>query len=123
MAAVILLAALYDRPLHLAHVSLEEEILLIRKAKQKGLKITCEVTPHHLFLCQDDIPALGAGRSEVRPILATRRDRDSLWQNLDLIDCFASDHAPHTPLEKDGDKPPPGFPGLETTLPLFSFAS
>jgi carbamoyl-phosphate synthase/aspartate carbamoyltransferase/dihydroorotase len=118
MAAVILLAALYDRSLHLAHVCLEEEILLIRKAKQAGLKVTCEATPHHLFLCQDDIPALGIGRSEVRPRLATSRDRNSLWCNLDVIDCFASDHAPHTLAEKDGDNPPPGFPGLETTLPL-----
>jgi carbamoyl-phosphate synthase/aspartate carbamoyltransferase/dihydroorotase len=118
LAAVILLAALYDRPVHLAHVSTREEILLIRMAKEQGLKVTCEVTPHHLFLCQDDIPTLGAGRSEVRPRLATALDRAALWNNLDVIDCFASDHAPHTLAEKDGKNPPPGFPGLETSLPL-----
>ncbi|MEW5869644.1 MAG: amidohydrolase family protein [Chloroflexota bacterium] len=118
MAAVILMAALYDRPVHLAHVSLREEILLIREAKQKGLKVTCEVTPHHLFLTQDDIPALGAGRSEVRPRLATPADQQALWDNLDVIDCFATDHAPHRLEEKDSDNPPPGFPGLETALPL-----
>jgi carbamoyl-phosphate synthase/aspartate carbamoyltransferase/dihydroorotase len=118
MAAVTLLAALYDRPLHIAHVSLREEILLIRLAKEKGSKITCEVAPHHLFLTQDDIPSLGAGRSEVRPRLATRLDVEALWANLDVIDCFATDHAPHTLEEKDGPNPPPGFPGLETALPL-----
>lgn len=118
LAAVILLAALYDRPLHLAHVSLREEILLIRKAKESGVKITCEVTPHHLFLTTEDIPSLGADRSEVRPRLASPQDCQSLWENLDVIDCFATDHAPHTLAEKDSTSPPPGFPGLETALPL-----
>jgi carbamoyl-phosphate synthase/aspartate carbamoyltransferase/dihydroorotase len=118
LAAVILMAALYDRPLHLAHVSLQEEILLIRQAKEHGLKVTCEVAPHHLFLTEDDIPALGAGHSEVRPRLAKAVDRDALWENLAVIDCFATDHAPHTLEEKDSTVPPPGFPGLETALPL-----
>jgi carbamoyl-phosphate synthase / aspartate carbamoyltransferase / dihydroorotase len=118
MAAVILMSALFDRPVHLCHVSLREEILLIRAAKVKGLKVTCEVAPHHLFLTQQDIPVLGAGRSEVRPRLATSVDRGALWQNLEVIDCFATDHAPHTLAEKDGPNPPPGFPGLETALPL-----
>jgi carbamoyl-phosphate synthase/aspartate carbamoyltransferase/dihydroorotase len=63
-------------------------------------------------------PALGAGRGEVRPRLATRADQQALWDNLDVIDCFATDHAPHTLAEKDGETPPPGFPGLETALPL-----
>lgn len=118
MAAVILLAAIYDRPVHIAHVSLREEILLIRLAKEKGVKVTCEVTPHHLFLTTEDLPALGSGRAEVRPRLASPLDRDALWQNLAVIDCFATDHAPHTLQEKDGPNPPPGFPGLETALPL-----
>lgn len=118
LAAVVLLAALYDRPLHLAHVSRREEILLIRKAKEKGLKVTCEVAPHHLFLTEKDIPTLGAGRSEVRPRLASEADCQALWENLEVIDCFATDHAPHTLSEKEGENPPPGFPGLETALPL-----
>lgn len=118
LAAAILLAALHERPLHLCHVSRREEILLIRAAKEKGLPVTCEVTPHHLFLCEDDVPDLGAGRAEVRPRLATRADQEALWANLDVIDCFASDHAPHTLEEKNGDDPPPGYPGLETGLPL-----
>lgn len=116
LAAAILLAALYNRPLHLAHVSRGEEILLIRAAKERGLPITCEVTPHHLFLSQND---LSGGRAEVRPPLASPKDRQALWDNLEVIDCFATDHAPHTLAEKDSPNPPPGFPGLETALPLF----
>jgi carbamoyl-phosphate synthase/aspartate carbamoyltransferase/dihydroorotase len=119
MAAVILMAAIFDRPIHIAHVSLREEILLIRAAKEKGIKVTCEVTPHHLFLTKEDIPMIGAGRSEVRPRLAAPADQAALWQNLAVIDCFATDHAPHTLAEKDGENPPPGFPGLETAIPLF----
>ncbi len=137
MAAGILFAALYDRPVHIAHVSLKEEILLIKAAKERGLKVTCEVCPHHLFLSQNDLPSLSgatngsaveerpstrgstlrSGRSEVRPRLATQEDVEALWSNLDVIDCFATDHAPHTLEEKDFDNPLPGFPGLETILP------
>jgi len=121
MAAAILFAAIHDRPVHIAHISLKEEILLIKAAKEKGIKVTCEVCPHHLFLSQEDISSISRGhpgRGEVRPRLATREDVDALWQNLDMIDCFATDHAPHTLAEKDSEDPPPGFPGLETALPL-----
>ena len=121
MAAGILFAALYDRPVHIAHISLREEILLIKAAKERGIKVTCEVCPHHLFLSKDDIPTISQGhpgRGEVRPRLATQNDVDALWENIDIIDCFATDHAPHTLAEKDSDNPPPGFPGLETLLPL-----
>lgn len=121
MAAAILFAAIWDRPVHIAHISLKEEVLLIRAVKEKGIKVTCEVCPHHLFLSKEDIPAIShghPGRSEVRPRLATREDVEALWQNIDVIDCFATDHAPHTLEEKDSDNPPPGFPGLETLLPL-----
>jgi carbamoyl-phosphate synthase/aspartate carbamoyltransferase/dihydroorotase len=125
MAAAILFAAIYDRPVHIAHISLKEEILLIKAAKERGLKVTCEVCPHHLFLSKDTLPspvigrgAGGEGKFEVRPRLATQKDVDALWENLDVIDCFATDHAPHTAEEKDSENPPPGFPGLETILPL-----
>jgi carbamoyl-phosphate synthase/aspartate carbamoyltransferase/dihydroorotase len=121
MAAVILMAQLYERPVHIAHVSLREEILLIKAARERGIQVTCEVCPQHLFLSTDDIPAISighSGRGEVRPRLATRADVQALWENLDVIDCFATDHAPHTLAEKDSDNPPPGFPGLETLLPL-----
>jgi carbamoyl-phosphate synthase/aspartate carbamoyltransferase/dihydroorotase len=121
MAAAILFAAIHDRPVHIAHISLKEEVLLIKAAKERGIKVTCEVCPHHLFLSKDDIPAIShghPGRGEVRPRLATKEDVDALWKNMDVIDCFATDHAPHTISEKDSDNPPPGFPGLETFLPL-----
>ena len=121
MAAGILFAAIYDRPVHIAHISLKEEVLLIKAAKERGIKVTCEVCPHHLFLSKDDIPAISyghPGRGEVRPRLATKEDVEALWQNMDVIDCFATDHAPHTLEEKDSENPPPGFPGLETLLPL-----
>ena len=121
MAAAILFAAIYDRPVHIAHISLKEEILLIKAAKEHGIKVTCEVCPQHLFLTRDDIPAIShghPGRGEVRPRLAAKEDVEALWANLDGIDCFATDHAPHSLAEKDSDNPPPGFPGLETLLPL-----
>ena len=82
------------------------------------MPVTCEVTPHHLFLSERDASAIGPGRSEVRPRLARVEDVEALWDNLDVIDCFATDHAPHTLEEKDGATPPPGFPGLETALGL-----
>jgi carbamoyl-phosphate synthase / aspartate carbamoyltransferase / dihydroorotase len=118
LAAALLWGAIYHRPVHCCHISTREEILMIRAAKEAGFLVTCEVTPHHLFLTQNDAPRLGIGRSEVRPHLATPDDCQALWENLDVIDCFASDHAPHTPAEKDGENPPPGFPGLETSLAL-----
>ncbi len=118
LAAVILMAQLYNRPAHLCHVSRRDEILLIRKAKEQGIPITCEVAPHHLFLSEEDLPRIGQARGQVRPDLNTAVDRQALWDNLDVIDCFATDHAPHTLAEKDGPKTPPGFPGLETALPL-----
>ena len=124
MAAGILFAAIYDRPVHIAHISLKEEVLLIKAAKERGIKVTCEVCPHHLFLTAPSPNSAGigggqgGGRTEVRPRLATQEDIEALWQNMGVIDCFATDHAPHTLAEKDSDNPPPGFPGLETLLPL-----
>ena len=121
MAAGILFSAIYDRPVHIAHISLKEEVLLIKVAKERGIKVTCEVCPHHLFLTKDDIPKIShghPGRGEVRPRLATQEDVDALWSNLDVIDVFATDHAPHTLEEKNSDNPPPGFPGVETILPM-----
>ncbi|KAM8810028.1 multifunctional protein CAD [Eudromia elegans] len=118
VAAVLTVAQLYQRPVHICHVARREEILLIKAAKQKGVAVTCEVAPHHLFLCRDDLGRLGEGCGAVRPALGTRRDLEALWENMDTIDCFATDHAPHTLEEKQGPEPPPGYPGLETMLPL-----
>ncbi|CAH8540527.1 unnamed protein product [Heterobilharzia americana] len=118
VAAVILLAELTGRSVHICHVARRAEIELIRDAKRRGLKVTCEVCPHHLFLTVDDLPQKG-GWSEVRPRLGTRDDVNALWSNMHVIDCFATDHAPHTVDEKGKDSgAPPGFPGLETMLPL-----
>jgi carbamoyl-phosphate synthase/aspartate carbamoyltransferase/dihydroorotase len=117
VAAAIGLAAAHRRPVHVAHVSLAEEIRLIGAAKEAGLPVTCEVSPHHLLLTEDDARALGP-LGDVRPRLARAADRDALWEHLDVIDCIATDHAPHTLEEKAGLEPPPGVPGLETALPL-----
>lgn len=113
---VIGLAESIGRAIHVCHVADATDIALIARAKERGVSITCEVTPHHLFL--DRTTDLAPGRAEVRPRLGTPDDRQALWEHLDVIDCFATDHAPHTRGEKDGVDPPPGFPGLETALPL-----
>lgn len=118
MAAVLLFAEMYNRSVHVCHISREEEIMVIKKAKEENVQVTCEVTPHHLFLCQEDVESIGAGWSEVRPVLGTKRDQEALWENLDVIDVFASDHAPHTKEEKSSENAPPGFPGVDTMLPL-----
>lgn len=118
LAAFLLFAVLHERPVHVCHVSRREEILLIKAAKEKGFPVTCEVTPHHLFLTRADIPALGEHRSRVMPPLGFPSDQEALWENLDVIDCLATDHAPHTVEEKTQSGAPPGFPGLETALPL-----
>jgi dihydroorotase len=116
-AAAIGLAAAHRRPVHIAHVSRREEIELIAAAKEAGLPVTCEVTPHHLWLTHADGIALG-GYGEVRPALASAADRDALWSHLNVVDCIATDHAPHSREEKEDVSPPPGMPGLETSLPL-----
>ncbi|CAO2604129.1 CAD protein, partial [Lemmus lemmus] len=118
VAAVLMVAQLTQRPVHICHVARKEEILLIKTAKAQGMPVTCEVAPHHLFLNREDLERLGPGKGEVRPELGSREDMEALWENMAVIDCFASDHAPHTLEEKCGPKPPPGFPGLETMLPL-----
>jgi carbamoyl-phosphate synthase/aspartate carbamoyltransferase/dihydroorotase len=119
IAAAIALARLFAKQLHICHVSRKAEIELVRKAKesQGATKLTCEVTPHHLFLTQADVARLG-NLAHVKPPLGTEEDRAALWDNLDIVDIIASDHAPHTIAEKESPEPPPGVPGLETTLPL-----
>ena len=117
VAAAIGLAASYRQRIHIAHVSRADEIVLIAAAKGEGLPVTCEVTPHHLFLDERDLAALGPF-GLMRPPLARPEDREALWRHLDAVDCIATDHAPHTRQEKLSANPPPGIPGLETTLPL-----
>jgi carbamoyl-phosphate synthase / aspartate carbamoyltransferase / dihydroorotase len=117
LAAVMLMARLLERPVHACHVSRRDEIELIRRAKDAGVPITCEVAPHHLVLTADDVGGMG-GMATVRPPLGGVDDVAALWEHLEAIDCFATDHAPHTVAEKAAADPPPGFPGLETALPL-----
>jgi carbamoyl-phosphate synthase / aspartate carbamoyltransferase / dihydroorotase len=122
VAAVLMVAQLERRTVHIAHVSRRAEIELIRDAKERGIDVTCEVAPHHLFLTVNDFAKLGRGRCEVRPSLATPDDQEALWSNWETIDCIATDHAPHLLKEKDSLNPPPGFPGLETSLALMLIA-
>ena len=116
------LSHLYNVPLHVVHVSRRSEIELIRTAKERAYPVTCEATPHHLWLSRDDLPRLGP-LGDMRPRLASADDVLALWQNLDVIDIFATDHAPHTLAEKGvggarTDQAPPGVPGVQTMLPL-----
>ena len=117
LSRALSLTARYSQRLHICHVSREENLRLILAAKDQGLPVTFEVTPHHLFLTVEDAKRLGPF-GMMKPSLGTPHDREALWQHLDDIDCIATDHAPHTREEKLGAEPPPGVPGLETALPL-----
>ena len=118
VAVGIGLAATYQRPVHFCHISRREEIELITDAKMAGLPVTCEVTPHHLFMDESDFHRLGA-LGDMRPVLGTPDDVAALWEHInDTIDCIATDHAPHTLAEKQSENYPPGVAGLETSLPL-----
>ena len=117
VAAVLGLIANRPRRVHFCHVSLASELREIRSAKERGLPVTCEVTPHHLFLSDEDAGSLGP-YGTMKPPLRPRADVDALWRNLDIVDMVASDHAPHTDAEKQAVPAPYGVPGLETTLPL-----
>ena len=117
-AAAILAAHLAGRSIHIVHVARKSEIELIAKAKAKGLQVTCEVCPHHLFTTLE-ASTLPPGFIEVRPMIQHQADVDALWAHLDVIDVFATDHASHTIAEKQSEKPPPGYPGLEQALALW----
>lgn len=105
--------------IHFCHVSRKTDIEKIAKAKQLQLPVTCEVTPHHLFLTDKDAARLGPF-GYMKPSLGTENDRDALWDHInETIDCIGTDHAPHTAVEKKlPTGGPPGVPGLETALPL-----
>jgi len=103
--------------IHICHISSETEFQTIIDAKKKGYKVTCGVTPHHLFLTRDDEKKLGPF-GMMKPSLKTKKDVNFIWKNLNYIDVIESDHAPHTIEEKKSEKMPFGVPGLETTLSL-----
>ncbi|MDO8136789.1 MAG: dihydroorotase [Candidatus Brocadiales bacterium] len=103
--------------IHISHVSMEESLKIIRQAKARShTKITCEVTPHHLFLEEGYLSPQGP--VIVNPPLRPKGDRESLIEALweGIIDIIASDHAPHK--EEDKKAGAPGVIGLETTLGL-----
>ncbi len=108
--------------LHVAHLSTKRGLELIAQAKKDGLSITCEVAPHHLFLSVEDYEKLGTF-AKMNPPLRTPDHCEALWSGIEsgVIDCVASDHAPHTFEEKNGIPAltaPSGVPGVETMIPL-----
>ncbi len=108
---------------HFCHISTAEEIDYLTRAKNDGLPVSIGVTPHHLYLTQDDVSRLGSF-GLMKPELKTAADQQALWDavKVGVVDVIESDHAPHTLAEKQSDKPPFGVPGLETTLSLMLLA-
>jgi dihydroorotase len=113
-------AALTGGRLHIAHLSAAESLALVRQAKSAGLPVTCEVTPHHFTLTDQDVGY--DSRFKVNPPIASRADRDALLAGLadGSVDAIATDHAPHEPARKDVefDRAPFGMIGFETALAL-----
>jgi dihydroorotase len=104
---------------HIAHVSTEVSVDLIRNAKEEGVHVTAEVTPHHLTMTEEDVIKYGT-LAKVNPPLRTKRDTIALLRALNdgVIDIVATDHAPHTKADKDGEfaQAAFGISGLETAL-------
>ncbi len=117
----IMLAAATGAHLHVAHVSTQEAVALIRRAREQGIRVTAEVTPHHLALT--DEATLGFNtNAKMAPPLRSQKDREACLQALadGTLDCVATDHAPHAIHEKEVDfiEAPCGVLGLETALPV-----
>jgi dihydroorotase len=121
VARDIALAELTGCRVHFAHLSTARSIELVRDAKARGLSVTCEVTPHHLFLDEDALVGYDTNL-KMNPPLRTAADREALVAGLldGTIDCIATDHAPHAVHEKEleFELAPFGTTGLETALPL-----
>jgi dihydroorotase len=115
----LMLAEKTNWRVHISHVSMAESLDLIRKARARGVAVTCEVTPHHLTLTEKEASKCGPD-AKVNPPLRHKADVEALRQGLKdgTIDVIASDHAPHTPAEKarGWEEAPMGAIGLETTL-------
>ncbi len=113
------LAGLTGGRLHLCHLSTAGSVELVRQAKVQGLRVTAEVTPHHLALTDSDLATYDTNL-KVKPPLRSADDRDALRAGLadGAIDVVATDHAPHAVEEKEAefDQAPPGTIGLETAL-------
>jgi dihydroorotase len=121
IARDVLLAEAAGVHYHVCHVSTKESVRIIRDAKRAGIKVTAEVTPHHLILCEDDIPGADPDY-KMNPPLRGREDREALIEGLldGTIDFIATDHAPHTKEEKELPvvEAPFGIVGLEIAFPL-----
>jgi dihydroorotase len=106
--------------LHLCHLSSARAVELVRRAKAEGVRVTAEVTPHHLTFTDEDLATYDANL-KMNPPLRTAEDRAALLEGLvdGTIDAIATDHAPHAVEEKESefDAAPPGTIGLETALP------
>jgi dihydroorotase len=120
VARDVQLAELTGARLHVAHLSARASLEQVRFAKQRGLHVTCEVTPHHFTLIDEDVQY--DSRYKMNPPLAAREDREALLAGLadGAVDAIATDHAPHEPALKDVefDKAPFGILGFETALAL-----
>jgi len=120
VARDVQLAELAGARLHIAHLSARASLELVRSAKQRGLGVTCEVTPHHFTLIDEDVQY--DSRFKMNPPLAAREDREALLAGLadGTVDAIATDHAPHEPALKDVefDRAPFGITGFETALAL-----
>lgn len=101
IARDILLAEAAGCHYHVCHISTKESVRLVRDAKRAGIHVTAEVTPHHLLLCDEDIPSLDTNY-KMNPPLRGKEDREALLEGLldGTIDFIATDHAPHTSEEK-----------------------
>ena len=121
VARDILLQQKVGGRLHLAHLSARESVALLRWAKDCGINLTAEVTPHHLLLTDEAVQEFNTD-AKVNPPLRSTADRDALLEGLQegLIEIIATDHAPHRPEEKSRDflSAPFGIVGLETAFPL-----
>ena len=105
---------------HVCHISTKESVELIRRAKARGVNVTCETAPHYLVLCEDDLQE--DGRFKMNPPLRSVEDREALIEGLldGTIDAIATDHAPHTAEEKSRGLAGSamGIVGLETSFPV-----
>ena len=121
VARDLLVAELTGGRLHVAHISTAQALELVRRAKEKGLRVTCEATPHHLFLTDEEVAATGfSTRVKMNPPLREPEDLAALAAGLadGTIDAISTDHAPHHADEKavDFDSAPFGVVGLETAV-------
>jgi dihydroorotase len=113
------LAAFEDARIHVQHLSARESVEAIAAAKEDGVRVTCEATPHHLTLTDEEVRSLDS-RFKMNPPLRSEDDRQALIEGLrsGLIDCVATDHAPHAAHEKEVpfEQADMGVIGLETAF-------